>query len=52
MVSLVILLGYLLLVNNTLTAYPCGDKHDNNGVSVSVSWRKYIIILNILILAM
>ena len=37
---------YLLLVNNTLTAYPDGDKHDNDGVSVSVSCGKYKTILN------
>jgi hypothetical protein len=28
-------------LNNTLTAYPGGDKHNNDGVSVTFSCRKY-----------
>ncbi len=41
MVSLVNIVRLLLALYNTLTAYPDGDKHDNDGVSVCVSWRKY-----------
>ena len=37
----------LILLNNTLTAYPGGDKHNDDGVSVTFSWRKYNRIFNI-----
>jgi hypothetical protein len=47
MVSLLDIVLLFDALNNTLTAYPAGDKHNDNGVSVTFSCRKYNRIFNI-----